>query len=126
MKRSRVAPACYWPNRALGRLRNKEQIPAENCVVVRGPPVAQLPRLAKKHAAALVVMGAVSRQGLKRVFIGNTAERVIDKLDCDVLIVKPRGFKSPVESRTYRQTVQRPRARSLAQRPGNAPEREPA
>jgi hypothetical protein len=39
-------------------------------------------------------MGAVSRAGLKRVFIGNTAERMLDMLDCDVLVVKPPGFVS--------------------------------
>lgn len=49
--------------------------------------------------AGLVVMGAVSRSALKRFFIGNAAEHVLDALDCDVLIVKPRGFKSSVFQR---------------------------
>jgi universal stress protein E len=40
--------------------------------------------------AGLVVIGATSRSGLKRVFIGNTAERVLDGLKSDVLVVKPR------------------------------------
>jgi hypothetical protein len=40
-------------------------------------------------------MGAVSRSGLKRVFIGNTAERVLESLTCDVLVVKaPHGEKA--------------------------------
>ena len=34
-------------------------------------------------------MGAVSRAGLKRIFIGSTAEHVLDSLHCDVLVVKP-------------------------------------
>jgi hypothetical protein len=34
------------------------------------------------------------------VFIGNTAERVLNDLKCDVLVVKPRGFKCQVQSRT--------------------------
>jgi universal stress protein E len=41
-------------------------------------------------------MGAVSRSGLKRLFIGNTAERTLDRLDCDVLVVKPQEFVSRV------------------------------
>jgi universal stress protein E len=45
-------------------------------------------------------MGAVSRSGLKRVFIGNTAERVLDALPCDVLVVKPAHFASRVERRS--------------------------
>ena len=41
-------------------------------------------------------MGAVSRSGLKRVFIGNTAERVLNDLPCDVLVVKPAHFAKRV------------------------------
>ena len=39
-------------------------------------------------------MGAVSRGGLGH--IGTTAEAVIDAVTCDVLIVKPRQFKTAV------------------------------
>jgi universal stress protein E len=46
--------------------------------------------------ADVVVMGAVSRRGLTRLFLGNTAEEVIDKLPCDLLIVKPAGFETSV------------------------------
>jgi universal stress protein E len=102
--------------RAIDRLRKRADIPAGNSAIVRGAATAQLPRLAKKHGAAVLVMGAVSRQGLKRVFIGNTAERVIDRLTCDVLVVKPRGFKSPVERQGYRQAIEYPRGRSLTYR----------
>jgi universal stress protein E len=42
------------------------------------------------------VMGAISRSGLKRVFIGNTAEQLLDRLPCDLLIVKPAEFVSRV------------------------------
>ncbi len=55
----------------------------------RGDPAAQLPSLVRSLKASLVVMGAISRTGLKRLFIGNTAERVLDLLPCDVLIVRP-------------------------------------
>jgi hypothetical protein len=44
-------------------------------------------------------MGAVSRSGLKRLFIGNTAERTIDRLSCDVLIVKSSDFRRRVARR---------------------------
>lgn len=45
--------------------------------------------LAEELDAAMVVMGAVARSGFKRLLIGNTAERVLDRLSCDVLVVKP-------------------------------------
>jgi universal stress protein E len=52
--------------------------------------------LTEKLRAGVVVMGAVSRRGLKRLFVGNTAEEVLDKLPCDLLIVKPAGFETSV------------------------------
>jgi universal stress protein E len=42
----------------------------------------------------VTVMGAISRSGLKRLFLGNTAEEVLDKLGCDLVIVKPEGFEA--------------------------------
>ena len=54
-----------------------------------GMPAVELPAIARSMRAGLVVMGAMSRSGLKRIFIGNTAEQVLDSLQCDVLIVKP-------------------------------------
>ncbi len=50
---------------------------------------------AKEHAADFVVMGAVARRGLKRLFIGSTAERVVDRLPCDLVIIKPIDFAAP-------------------------------
>jgi len=55
-------------------------------------PVNAIPRLARRIGCDIVVMGAISRSGLKRIFIGNTAERMLDNLECDVLVVKPPGF----------------------------------
>ncbi len=59
-------------------------------------PVVAIPRLAKEIGADLVVMRAIARSGLKRVFIGNTAERVLGALRCDVLVVKPKRFAARV------------------------------
>jgi nucleotide-binding universal stress UspA family protein len=56
--------------------------------LLRGDPAVELPVLARSMRASLVVMGAVSRSSVKRIFIGNTAERVLDSLRCDTLIVK--------------------------------------
>lgn len=73
-------------------------VPASSTLRVEGHPVLAIPFTARKLHAGLVVMGAVSRSGLKRVFIGNTAERVLNALPCDVLVVKPEDFESRVAS----------------------------
>ena len=70
---------------------------ARNCIHVHeGSTRERVVWLTDELHADVVVMGAVSRRGLTRVFLGNTAEEVIDKLPCDLLIVKPVGFETSV------------------------------
>lgn len=57
-----------------------------------GVPSDVLPRIAQSLGLDIMVMGAISRSGLKRVFIGSTAERVLEHLPCDVLVIKPPDF----------------------------------
>ena len=56
---------------------------------VEGLPEVKLPVLTQTEHAGLIVIGAVSRRGLDRLIIGSTAERVLDRLGCDLLVVKP-------------------------------------
>jgi len=72
-------------------------IPDDRAHLVAGLVQEELPELAKDLDAAVVVMGAVSRNRLKRLFIGATAERTLEHLPCDLLVVKPDWFHSPVE-----------------------------
>lgn len=44
-----------------------------------------------------VVMGTVARTGIEGFFIGNTAEKILSKLDCSVLAIKPESFSPPVK-----------------------------
>jgi universal stress protein E len=46
----------------------------------------------------LVVLGSVSRGGIAGLLIGNTAERLLGRLDCSILTVKPEDFVCPVVS----------------------------
>jgi universal stress protein E len=52
-----------------------------------------LPAFVETVGAALLVMGAVSRSRLQEVFLGSTAESVLDRVGCDVLVVKPPNFR---------------------------------
>ena len=74
--------------------------------LLAGAASREIPALVETLDAGLVVMGAVSRSGLRRLFIGNTAERLIDHVNADVLVLKPVGFKTPVPKRAgYRPVV---------------------
>jgi nucleotide-binding universal stress UspA family protein len=44
----------------------------------------------------MIVMGTLARVGIPGLFIGNTAERALDHVDCDILAIKPKGFVTPV------------------------------
>ncbi|ATG74015.1 universal stress protein UspE [Zobellella denitrificans] len=48
-----------------------------------------IPRCADEINANLVILGSVGRTGLSAALLGNTAEHVIDKLNCDVLVLRP-------------------------------------
>ena len=59
-------------------------------------PVTGISEAARKSRSAIVIMGAMSRTGFKRLLIGNTAERLLDDLSCDILVVKSSKFRSRV------------------------------
>lgn len=44
----------------------------------------------------LLVMGTISRGGAAGWLVGNTAERLLDRVDCSILTLKPDDFVSPV------------------------------
>ena len=69
--------------------RASAALPRARAHLVDGNPAIAIPRQANKLRAGIVVMGALSRSGLQRMFIGNTAERILGSLACDVLVVKP-------------------------------------
>ena len=72
-------------------------IDKKNSHLVAGLTHEELPALAEEIKADVVVMGAVSRNRWKRLFIGATAERTLEHLPCDLLIVKPDWFQTPAE-----------------------------
>jgi universal stress protein E len=84
---------------AVQNMADRFDIAKVDRIVQAGDAGFELPTIVKRWNANLLVMGAVSRSALKRAFIGHTAERVIDAVHCDVLIVKPRSFKTPVGRR---------------------------
>jgi len=46
--------------------------------------------------ADILVMGTVARTGISGILIGNTAEDILNTVDCSVMTVKPDGFVSPL------------------------------
>jgi len=64
--------------------------------LLNGEPDDLIPEFSNKEGIDLLVMGTISRSGIPGLFIGNTAEKILQKVDCSVLAVKPDEFKTPV------------------------------
>lgn len=64
--------------------------------LVKGSARKEIPAVVKRINADLVVMGTVARTGIPGFIMGNTAETIINQIDCSVLAIKPPGFVSPV------------------------------
>ena len=85
---------------AMKALRQKHGYDDEQTIVEQGLPEDIIPEVAERVNAAMVIIGTTGRTGLSAVFIGNTAEHVIDKINCDVLALKPKGYISPLDPNT--------------------------
>jgi len=83
--------------KALDALLAKHTDDAVRVHLIKGDADVVIPKFAKTQNVGLLVMGTVCRIGIPGFFIGNTAEKILDEVDCSVLTVKPEGFVSPVE-----------------------------
>ncbi len=55
-----------------------------------------IPEFVNKNGVDLIVMGTVARAGAAGLMVGNTAERILNSIQCSVLALKPDGFISPI------------------------------
>ncbi len=62
----------------------------------KGVARKEIPACAKRIGADLVVMGTVARTGVPGFIMGNTAETILNLIECSVLAIKPPGFITPV------------------------------
>jgi nucleotide-binding universal stress UspA family protein len=65
----------------------KRQIDVEE-VVARGRPFVEIIRLAKEKSADLIVMATHSQTGIRHSHLGSTAERVVRKAPCPVMVIR--------------------------------------
>ncbi len=63
-------------------------------MVLIGTPFLEIIRQVLRQKHDLVIMGTVCRTGVAGFFIGNTAENVLQQVDCSVLTVKPEEVRS--------------------------------
>jgi nucleotide-binding universal stress UspA family protein len=71
-------------------------LPEKRIHILKGRAGYMIPEVAREIGIELIVMGTVSRTGIAGLFIGNTAEEILGRVDCSVLTVKPDGFETPI------------------------------
>ncbi len=64
--------------------------------IVKGDVHTVIRNLVQGQQGDLLVMGTVVRTGIPGVIMGNTAENILNSIDCSVLAVKPPGFITPL------------------------------
>ncbi|NMT50792.1 universal stress protein, partial [Vibrio parahaemolyticus] len=45
----------------------------------------------------VLVMGTLARTGISGYVIGNTAENILQSINCSLVALKPDGFVSPIQ-----------------------------
>ncbi|RTE66636.1 hypothetical protein EH243_06010 [Amphritea opalescens] len=73
---------------ALAAQLSRLALTVQASAVGEGPVEYWIPEAAKQLKARLVVIGTRARGGLKGALIGNTAERILSRLDCDILVLR--------------------------------------
>jgi len=67
----------------------KYNIAEDHLHIGEGDADAVIASVSEEIEADVVVIGTVGREGLSGVLIGNTAELVVDKVNCDIIVIKP-------------------------------------
>lgn len=73
---------------ALHQLADQHQIERDHTVLETGSTLTVIPEYLHQANVDMVIMGAVARSGLERWLLGHTAEKILDRITVDILIVK--------------------------------------
>jgi len=71
---------------------------AQRIHLVEGSAGKEIPKLAAEKKIDIIVMGVRSGAGAKGMFVGSTAEMILQSVECSILVVKPEGFVSPIKA----------------------------
>jgi universal stress protein E len=95
-----VRDAEHEAREQIGKLLAPHQMSASdaNVHLLRGDPAPELIRLVNNGGCDLLVLGTVARTGITGLLIGNTAETLINRVECSVLAIKPADFVTPIHA----------------------------
>jgi len=70
-----------------GKVSERFGIDPERVHIQKGKAIDVIATTAKDQRVDVLIIGSVARQGISAMLLGNTAEKVIDSVDMDILIV---------------------------------------
>ena len=80
----------------LAKLEGRRLVKDPVLHIGRNTPLHALREAVEHLHPDLLVMGAISTGGRPGYMLGSTAEKMIERVDCSVLVVKPPDFVSPL------------------------------
>lgn len=66
--------------------------------LTKGEPADAIAATVAEQKVDLLVLGTLARSGIPGLLIGNTAEDLLERINCSVLAIKPNTFNSPILS----------------------------
>ncbi len=77
-------------------LEQHGDIRPDNASLIEGAPSHAVPKFVQANGVDLVVMGTRARSGVSGMVMGNTAEEIVNWLECSLLALKPSSFVCPI------------------------------
>ena len=65
--------------------------------LLKGKPSRVIPEFVSENDIDILVMGTVARSGVPGFLVGNTAEKILNEVDCSVMALKPKNWESPIK-----------------------------
>lgn len=74
----------------------RHNIKVENCHIQEGQLDEVIPEICKQIKPNMLMIGTSARKGLAVALLGNTCEKVVDELNCDVTVFTPKAIKRQI------------------------------
>jgi len=66
-------------------------IPNAETMIVFGIPADEIVKFAIDKEIDLIIIGSQGKKGIEKMIFGSTAEKVVKKANCPVLVIKPKA-----------------------------------
>ena len=85
--------------RAFEAMLKRQTVDTSYCIthIIKGDAKKELAEFSVSENIDLIVMGTVEKTGIEGFFVGNTAESLINQVECSILAIKPAAFVSPIK-----------------------------